>query len=71
MSHIPSYMTGDCCSGYPECIHRPPITQSERATEQIKSDLQILKDFILSFTARDVDKEWKAFRRIRTELLGD
>ena len=25
MNHIPSYMTGDCCSGYPECIHRPMI----------------------------------------------
>mgnify|MGYP003393851258 CR=1 FL=1 len=86
MSHIPSYMTGDCCSGYPECQHRPPKVnnkignfehgfipheQEERATAQIKSDLQILKDFILGFTARNTDKEWKAFQRIRTALLGE
>ena len=32
MSHefyLPSYMTGDCCSCYPECMHRPPIVRFE------------------------------------------
>lgn len=48
-----------------------PDDQEGRSVAQIKSDLQILKDFILGFTARDVDKEWKAFQRIRTALLGE
>lgn len=48
-----------------------PHDQEKRATEQIKGDLQILKDFILGFTARNVDKEWKAFQNLRTALLGE
>ena len=34
--------------------------------KDLKDDMQILKDFILGFTSRDTDKEWQAFRRIRT-----
>lgn len=34
----------------------------------LMSDMQILKDFILGFTSRDTDKEWQAFRRIRTGM---
>ena len=48
-----------------------PDDQEGRSVAQIKSDLQILKDFILGFTARDVDKEWKAYQRLRTALLGE
>ena len=48
-----------------------PDDQEGRTTAQVKSDLQILKDFILGFTARDVDKEWEAFKNIRTALLGE
>ena len=45
--------------------------QEELIKKQMQADLEILKQFILGFTARDVDKEWKAFQRIRTALLGE
>lgn len=37
------------------------------------NDMEILKQFILGFTARDTDKEWQAFRRLRAyiEVLKD
>jgi len=36
--------------------------------ENLLTDLQILKDFILGFTSRDTDKEWQAFRRVTTQI---
>ena len=72
--YLPNYMQKDCCSGYPNCQHKPTIVndeQSIRISKQIKNDLQILKDFILGFTARNVDKEWEAFKNIRTALCGE
>jgi hypothetical protein len=36
--------------------------------KDLKNDMQILKDFILGFINRDTDKEWQAFRRIRTQI---
>lgn len=45
--------------------------QEELIKKQTQADLEILKQFILGFTARNVDKEWEAFKNIRTALLGE
>lgn len=42
------------------------IETVEADERELLERLQTIKDFILGFTARDVDKEWQAFRFVRT-----